>query len=41
MDLKVVPSVFDYDTYLTEIKNILSDDKTVYYFDTCFKDLII
>ncbi|MBR5964573.1 MAG: hypothetical protein IK015_00415 [Treponema sp.] len=36
MDLKIVPSVFDYDTYLTEIKNTLSDDKTIYYLDTCF-----
>lgn len=36
MDLNVAPSVFDYDAYLTEIKNTLSDDKTIYYLDTCF-----
>lgn len=36
MDLKIVPSLFDYDTYLAEVKKTLSDDKTVYYLDTCF-----
>lgn len=36
MDLKVVSSVFDYDAYLGELKNTLSNDKTVYYLDTCF-----